>query len=242
MRRSIFFRSAVLCITVLGLTACSAGKDKSADKAEDKKGSWFQKLRNTPKVEEKKQSTIWEALRDPKAEQVTKVNQYIWRAALEVLDFLPVKSVDPFSGLIVTGYGTPPGGNRAYRASIFVSDPSLDARSLKLSLQTKSGPVSMSTQRAIEESILTRARQLRKQADQFLPTITLTSRSYWPIRKMNQSVTSGPGRSPMQAWPPNGLAHQPSAIVAANRWFLNHKTGGFAAARRHPIAPAAPRL
>ena len=147
MRRSIFFRSAVLCITVLGLTACSAGKDKSADKAEDKKGSWFQKLRNTPKV--------------------TKVNQYIWRAALEVLDFLPVKSVDPFSGLIVTGYGTPPGGNRAYRASIFVSDPSLDARSLKLSLQTKSGPVSMSTQRAIEESILTRARQLRKQADQF---------------------------------------------------------------------------
>ena len=84
-----------------------------------------------------------------------------------MLDFLPVKSVDPFSGLIVTGYGTPPGGNRAYRASIFVSDPSLDARSLKLSLQTKSGPVSMSTQRAIEESILTRARQLRKQADQF---------------------------------------------------------------------------
>ena len=87
--------------------------------------------------------------------------------ALEVLDFLPIKSVDPFSGLIVTGYGTPPGGNRSYRASIFVSDPSLDARSLKLSLQTKSGPVSMSTQRAIEESILTRARQLRKQADRF---------------------------------------------------------------------------
>lgn len=167
MRRSIFFRSAVLCITVLGLTACSAGKDKGADKAEDKKGSWFQKLRNTPKVEEKKRETIWDALRDPKAEQVTKVNQYIWRAALEVLDFLPVKSVDPFSGLIVTGYGTPPGGNRSYRASIFVSDPSLDARSLKLSLQTKSGPVSMGTQRAIEESILTRARQLRKQADRF---------------------------------------------------------------------------
>ena len=84
-----------------------------------------------------------------------------------MLDFLPIKSVDPFSGLIVTGYGIPPGGNRAYRASIFVSDPSLDARSLKLSLQTKSGPVSMGTQRAIEESILTRARQLRKQADRF---------------------------------------------------------------------------
>ena len=167
MRRSIFFRSAILCITVLGLSACSSSQDKGVDKAKDQKKSWFQKVRHTPKVEEKKQTTIWEALRNPKAEQVTKVNQYIWRAALEVLDFLPVKSVDPFSGLIVTGYGTPPGGNRTYRATIFVSDPSLDARSLKLSLQTKSGPVSMSTQRAIEESILTRARQLRKQADGF---------------------------------------------------------------------------
>jgi hypothetical protein len=163
MHRSIFFRSVVLCITVLSLTACSAGKER----AEGKKESWFQKMRHIPKVEEKKRTTIWEALRDTKPEQITKVNQYIWRAALEVLDFLPVKTVDPFSGVIVTGYGTPPGGSRAYRASIFVSDPSLDARSLKLSLQTKSGPVSISTQRAIEESILSRARQLRKQADSF---------------------------------------------------------------------------
>ena len=162
MRRSIFFRSAVLCITVLGLTACSAGKDKSADKAEDKKGSWFQKLRNTPKVEEKKQSTIWEALRDPKAEQVTKVNQYIWRAALEVLDFLPVKSVDPFSGLIVTGYGTPPGGSQSYRATVLIDDPALDARSLNIALQTRGGrTVSKATSRAVEDAILSRAREMR---------------------------------------------------------------------------------
>ena len=167
MLRSVFFRSAILCITVLGLTACSASKDSSADKAKGEKESWFQKMRHTPKVEEKKETTIWEALRDTKPEQITKVNQYIWRATLEVLDFLPVQSVDPFSGVIITGFGTPPGGNRAYRASVFVSDPSLDARSLKLSLQAKSGPVNLTTQRAIEESILTRARQLRKQADSY---------------------------------------------------------------------------
>ena len=64
------------------------------------------------------------------------VNKYLWNAALDVLNFLPIESADPFSGVIVTGYGTPPGGGRAYRATIYVQDPALDARSLKLSLQT----------------------------------------------------------------------------------------------------------
>jgi len=78
-----------------------------------------------------------------------------------VLDFLPIESVDPFSGVVVTGYGTPPGGGRAYRATILVQDPALDARSLKLALATRSGPVAPATVRAVEDAILTRARQLR---------------------------------------------------------------------------------
>nr|NIR30578.1 DUF3576 domain-containing protein [Gammaproteobacteria bacterium]NIR84100.1 DUF3576 domain-containing protein [Gammaproteobacteria bacterium]NIU05263.1 DUF3576 domain-containing protein [Gammaproteobacteria bacterium]NIX86536.1 DUF3576 domain-containing protein [Gammaproteobacteria bacterium] len=60
------------------------------------------------------------------------------------------------------GYGTPPGGGRAYRATVHVRDPALEARSLNLSLQTRGGrPVSASTQRAVEDAILTRARQMR---------------------------------------------------------------------------------
>jgi hypothetical protein len=89
------------------------------------------------------------------------VNKYLWNASLDVLSFLPVQSVDPFSGVIVMGYGTPPGGGRSYRATIFVSDPALDARSLKVALATRGGPVSADTQRAVEDAILTRARQLR---------------------------------------------------------------------------------
>ncbi|SOB95055.1 DUF3576 domain-containing protein [Rhodobacter maris] len=89
------------------------------------------------------------------------VNRYLWNASLEVLDFLPIETVDPFSGLIVTGYGTPPGGGRAYRATIHVSDPALDARSLKVSLESRGGTVSSETVRAVEDAILTRARQLR---------------------------------------------------------------------------------
>ena len=92
------------------------------------------------------------------------VNKYIWVAALDVLNFLPIESVDPFTGVIVTGYGTPPGGGRSYRATIYVQDPALDARSLRIAMQSSGGgAVAPETIRAIEDAILTRARQLRIQ-------------------------------------------------------------------------------
>ncbi len=92
----------------------------------------------------------------------TSVNRYLWNASLDALSFLPVETVDPFTGVISTGYGTPPGGGRAYRATIYISDPSLDARSLKVAIQTRGGgPVSAETVRAVEDAILTRARELR---------------------------------------------------------------------------------
>lgn len=101
------------------------------------------------------------------AGQIGAVNKYIWNASLEVLDFLPVESVDPFTGVITTGFGTPAGGGRAYRATVLVNDPALDARSLNLALMTRNGPVSAATVQAIEDAILTRARQLRQQDGRF---------------------------------------------------------------------------
>lgn len=107
--------------------------------------------------------TIWDLFRNSADPNTTvEVNKYLWQASLEVLNFLPIESVDPFTGVIVTGYGTPPGGGRAYRATIYVQDPALDARSLKVALQTRGGgSVSPDTLRAVEDAILTRARQLR---------------------------------------------------------------------------------
>ncbi|TNY34385.1 DUF3576 domain-containing protein [Pelagovum pacificum] len=89
------------------------------------------------------------------------VNRYLWNASLDVLSFLPIQTIDPFTGVIVTGYGTPPGGGTAYRATIYVSDPALDARALNVAIATRGGPVAAETQRAVEDAILSRARQLR---------------------------------------------------------------------------------
>jgi hypothetical protein len=113
--------------------------------------------------EEDQGSTIWDLFSNADDPNTTvEVNKYIWQASLEVLNFLPIESVDPFTGVIVTGYGRPPGGGRAYRATIYVQDPALDARSLKIALQSQGGgSVAPETVRAVEDAILTRARQLR---------------------------------------------------------------------------------
>jgi hypothetical protein len=122
--------------------------------------------RNTPieleRARRAERGTIWDLFGNNDDPNVTvEVNKYIWNASLDVLNFLPVESADPFSGVIVTGFGRPPGGGRAYRATVYIQDPALDARSLNLALITQSGPASRETVRAVEDAILTRARQLR---------------------------------------------------------------------------------
>ena len=106
--------------------------------------------------------TIWDLFSNRDDPNVTvEVNRYLWQASLEILDFMPIEAADPFSGVISYGYGTPPGGNRAYRATVFVTDPALEARSLRVALQSRNGAVDRQTARQIEDAILTRARQLR---------------------------------------------------------------------------------
>lgn len=154
-------KTAVLVLLCAGLTAsCSAFKDTKI------RESAFE-VESGPNAGSAVDdgSSLFDIFKDGGAK--VKVNRYLWTAALETLDFLPIQSADPFTGVITTGYGKPPGGGRAYRATILISDPALDARSLHVALQTRSGPVDAATQRAIEDAILTRARQLRVQAKKY---------------------------------------------------------------------------
>ncbi|MEP5731591.1 MAG: DUF3576 domain-containing protein [Sulfitobacter sp.] len=117
---------------------------------------------NPDNVETNPDNTIWSIFNKKSTDNSVAVNRYLWIASLEVLNFLPVQSVDPFTGVIVTGFGTPPGGGNAYRATVLVNDPALDARSLNVALQTRGGrAVNRTTARAVEDAILSRARELR---------------------------------------------------------------------------------
>lgn len=111
-----------------------------------------------------KRETIWDLFSGRDNPNTTvEVNRYLWNAALDVLDFMPLQSADPFTGVMVFGYGTPPGGGRAYKATVYVRDPALDARSIEVALQSRGGAVSTETAHKIEDAILARARQLRIQ-------------------------------------------------------------------------------
>ncbi|MEL7026284.1 MAG: DUF3576 domain-containing protein [Pseudomonadota bacterium] len=156
-----FFKYAVISASMTALSACGSDQTRGLFGTERDVDAQFEASGNVRPGSERESGffDLFGAQDDPNV--TVEVNKYIWNASLEVLSFLPIQTVDPFSGVIVTGFGRPPGGGRAYRATVLVQDPALDARSLTLSLQTQSGPASPETTRAVEDAILTRARQLR---------------------------------------------------------------------------------
>ena len=97
------------------------------------------------------------------------VNSYLWRASVETLDFMPLDQVDPFGGVIITDwYANPSEPTERFKATVYILDTNLRADGLKVSIfkqtQTVGGwqdaNIDADTARQIENSILTRARQL----------------------------------------------------------------------------------
>lgn len=158
-RRAV--RLSFTLMAVAGLTACGSGIGSGPGSFGSGSGSGGDRQQAAPA--QKRESTLWDLFSNRQnPNNAVAVNRYLWNASLEVLNFLPIQTIDPFTGVIVTGYGTPPGGGRSYRATVKVSDPALDARSLKVSLEGAGGAaVAADTVRAVEDAILTRARQLR---------------------------------------------------------------------------------
>ena len=166
MKSSLFVIGGLIA-AALSLSAC--GTRESRDGLipnQDRQASILRQRESTP-LGGPRRETIWDLFTNADNPNTTvEVNKYIWAATQQVLDFMPVETADPFSGVLVYGYGRPPGGGAAYRGTVYVTDPALDARSLNVALSTRSGPVNAATTRAIEDAILTRARQLRIQTIQ----------------------------------------------------------------------------
>ncbi len=156
-------RSLTALVLVGGLASCGGGGGVMRNLFTFNPDAGKDQVPVAQRTVEDQGSTLWDLFDKKNDPNITvEVNKYIWQASLEVLNFLPIQTVDPFTGVIVTGYGTPPGGGRSYRAAVLVNDPALDARSLKLALQYSGGAAaSPDTIRAVEDAILTRARQLR---------------------------------------------------------------------------------
>jgi hypothetical protein len=98
------------------------------------------------------------------------VNSYLWHASLDTLSFLPLVSADPFGGVIISEwYVAPSSPNERLKVTVYIMDRSLRADGLKVVVfrQTRNGNAwqdaqpSPDTAHKLEDSILTRARELR---------------------------------------------------------------------------------
>ncbi len=101
------------------------------------------------------------------------VNSYLWRASLEAVSFAPLLQADSTGGVIVTDWYANPGnpGERV-KMTVTILDQDLRADALRVaaSRQVAQGggwvdaPVQAATVQKLEDIILTKARNLRRQA------------------------------------------------------------------------------
>ena len=98
------------------------------------------------------------------------VNNLLWRASLDTVSFMPLVSADPFGGVIITDWYTPPSApDERFKINIYILGRALRADGIRASVfrqQMQSGtwvdaPVALNTSTDLENAILTRARQMR---------------------------------------------------------------------------------
>ena len=148
----------VAAAALLVLAACGGGGSPEPGSSSERQ------LQNVEALQERDQGSFLDLFRSRDTDRTINVNKHIWAASLDVLSFLPLEAADPFSGVIVTGWGRAAPGSPVYRATVYITEPALDARSLRVALFRQSGgravPVSDETAEQIEDAILTRARQM----------------------------------------------------------------------------------
>jgi len=101
------------------------------------------------------------------------VNAYLWRAALETVSFAPLLQADSAGGVILTDWYTNPANpNERVKLTVTILDQDLRADALRVAASRQvndagnwvEAPVQAATVQKLEDIILTKARDLRRQA------------------------------------------------------------------------------
>ncbi|SNT18750.1 MULTISPECIES: DUF3576 domain-containing protein [unclassified Azospirillum] len=101
------------------------------------------------------------------------VNAFLWRAALDTVEFMPIIQADPYGGIILTDWYAPPATpTERFKVNLYIVDAALRADGVRASVFRQvqqngvwvDAPVTTETRTQLEDSVLTRARQLRQQA------------------------------------------------------------------------------
>ncbi len=99
------------------------------------------------------------------------VNSFLWRASLDTIAFMPLVSADPFGGVIITDwFGPPESKGERYKINVFILGKALRSDGVRAKVFRQKRDINgdwidsatdEQLDRDLEDSILTRARQLR---------------------------------------------------------------------------------
>ncbi len=99
------------------------------------------------------------------------VNSFLWRATLDTIAFMPLTSADPFGGVIITDWYSPPEAPaERFKMNVYILGRQLRADGVKVAVFRQrinrrgawmDSTLKSDTATNLENQILTRARQLR---------------------------------------------------------------------------------
>jgi hypothetical protein len=168
--RSILLVCGLVCGLTVLLTACSDTKpDMSVPKSEIE-----QRKERNGKITGEGITIVGKSDEDKaSANNPLGVNSFLWRATLDTLSFMPLVSADPFGGVIITDwYEDPQKPGERFKVNALILDKTLRADGVKLTVfkqkidkSVKNGwrdqQVDTALARSLEDTILTRARQMK---------------------------------------------------------------------------------
>lgn len=160
---------ASLALSLLSLSACGGVKTSNPEVNNTEMGGMGPVTGGTSLL------TIGKGVNSSSAASNTniQVNAYLWRATLDTLSFMPLVSADPFGGVIITDWYTPPSapGTR-FKANAYILSKSLTADAIQVTVfeQSQQGgqwvdmPADPSLASGLEDRILARAADLQAAA------------------------------------------------------------------------------
>lgn len=169
MIRRVAVPASLLALSMLSLAACSGVKTSNPDINNTEMGGMGPAPAGTDSLLTLGKGTGG----NTGANTNIQVNAFLWRATLDTLSFMPLVSADPFGGVIITDWYTPPSapGTR-FKANAYILSKTLTADAIQVSVfqQTLQGgqwvdtPADPSLAGGLEDRILARAADLQAAA------------------------------------------------------------------------------
>ncbi len=165
---------SVVCVTAFMLSACG-GVDYTPGKPDLEADPIYKEGEERRGIFGKSGLVLFNA-EDEKAPSAggggIGVNSFLWRASLDTISFMPVNSADPFGGVIITDWhAAPETPGERFKLNVYILGRVLRADGVRVAVfrQVQDGngwrdsPLAAKTDTRIEDAILTKARQLRRE-------------------------------------------------------------------------------